>query len=128
MRVTAKVVAAQKDINSIRTKTKAVDVMIVQSPGRSYPGRILRETPAASTELPSLALSLEGGGEHALNPTDDKKVNAFENLFHLEVAIDMVEVSTIGDKVFVRFRHDNEPLFTRMYQAIRRTFLSRFNI
>lgn len=127
-RVTAKVVVAQKDINSIRTKTKAVEVMIMQSPGKSYPGHILRETPAASTELPSLALSLEGGGEHALNPADDKKVNAFENLFHLEVAINIPHISTIGEKVFVRFRHDNEPLYTRIYQGIRRTFLSRFNI
>jgi len=127
-RVTARVVAEQKAINSIRTKTKAVEVMMMQSPGRSYPGHILREIPAASTELPSLALSLEGGGDHALNPADDKKINAFENLFQLEVAIEMAHISTIGEKVLVRFRYDNEPLFIRIYQGIRRTFLSRFNI
>ncbi|NLD37775.1 MAG: peptidase M50 [Desulfatiglans sp.] len=126
--VTVKIVVAQKDINSIRTRTEAVEVMTMQNPGRAYPGLILRETPAASTELPSLALSLEGGGEHALNPLDDKKVNAFENLFHLEVAIDIPEIFTIGEKVFVRFRHGTEPLFIRIYHGIRRTFLSKFNI
>jgi putative peptide zinc metalloprotease protein len=127
-RVTARIVVPQEDIDKVRVKTISVEAMLVEDPGRSYPGRIYREIPAASTELPSLALTLEGGGEHAVNPADKDKVNAYERLFHFEVIIDIPRVSNIGEKVLVRFNHGNEPLFIRFYDGLRRTFLSKFSV
>lgn len=127
-RVTARIVVPQRDIDRIRVKPGTVEAMLVENPGQSYPGRIYREIPAASTELPSLALSLEGGGEHALNPADTDRVNAFEKLFHFEISIENPRISNIGSRVLVKFNHGYEPLFIRIYKGIRRTFLSKFSV
>jgi putative peptide zinc metalloprotease protein len=127
-KVTARIVVNQKDVDRIRTNTKNVEAKQVGVSGETYSARIKREIPAASTELPSVALSLEGGGELALDPTEREKVKAFETLFHFEVIIDSPRFSTIGERVFIRFSHGSEPLFYRIFRSIRRTLLSKFSV
>ena len=84
--------------------------------------------PAASKELPSLALSLEGGGSLALDPMEKEEIKAFEKLFHFEIMIKGLPVKTIGERVYVRFEHDPQPLVFRCYRSIRRILLSKFSV
>ena len=122
------IVVTQKDIASVRSGTKSIEAKLAGTLNRTYPAYISREIPAASTDLPSLALSLEGGGELALDPKERGKAKAFETLFHFELVIKCPRLSTIGERVFVRFYHGSEPLFSRIYRAIRRTLLSKFSV
>jgi putative peptide zinc metalloprotease protein len=127
-RVTALIVVSQQDVDRIRTETRRVLVRLSENVNREIPAVIKREVPAASRDLPSLALSLEGGGSHALDPREAEKPRAFEKLFHFEIRLLGAALKRIGERVFVRFEHDSEPLVFRWYRSIRRTFLGRFNV
>lgn len=126
--VTARIVVNQKDIDRVRSDTQSVEARLAGLSEETYSAHIKREIPAASTELPSIALSLEGGGEYALDPSERDKAKAFETLFHFEVVIDSPGLSAIGERVFIRFYHGPEPLFYRAYRSIRRTLLSKFSV
>ncbi len=126
--ITAMIVVSQMDIDSVRNSTKSVEARLAGDPDRVYAAYIEREVPAASKELPSLALSIEGGGELALDPADRDRLKAFEKLFHFEVKIENANLSTIGERVQVRFNHGFEPLYYRIYRSIRRTLLSKFSV
>lgn len=127
-KVTARIVVSQKDIDMVRSGTQRIEAKLAGNINETYPAYIKRQIPAASTELPSLALSLEGGGEIALDPTEREKATSFEKLFHFEVIINCPRLSTIGERVFIRFYHGSEPLFFRIYRGIRRTLLSKFSV
>ena len=67
-RTIVSVIADQSDIDKIRHGTEWVEGRLAESPGIVYPAEILRETPEASKDIPSLALSVQGGGKVALDP------------------------------------------------------------
>ncbi|MBN2061920.1 MAG: efflux RND transporter periplasmic adaptor subunit [Deltaproteobacteria bacterium] len=127
-RVTALVVIPQRYVDMVRNETKKVTARLAGSLGMEHDARIKREVPAASSDLPSLALSLEGGGSLALDPREREKPTAFEKLFHFEVIISGTILETLGERVFVRFEHNPEPVIFRWYRGIRRTLLDRFNV
>jgi len=126
--VTGRVVVTQDDIDLVRNENRSVMVRTAGEIGREYPAVVKREVPAASNELPSLALSLEGGGSIALDPNEKNSVRSFETLFQFEVVISGAPINTIGERIYVRFEHSPEPLALRWYRAIRRTLLGRFNV
>ncbi|MBN1276980.1 MAG: efflux RND transporter periplasmic adaptor subunit [Deltaproteobacteria bacterium] len=127
-KVTAMIVVTQEDIDRVRTETEDVEAKLAENIKETYHAYVKREVPAASPELPSLALSLEGGGELALDPKTKEKLKAFENLFHFEIVIESRHLSSIGERVFVRFYHGHEPLFSKGYRAVRRVLLSKFSV
>jgi len=127
-KVTARVVVPQRSIDRVRLETRRVKARLAESINEEFPATIKRELPAASRDLPSMALSLEGGGSLALDPREREKLKAFEQLFHLEVIISGSNLNTIGERVFVRFEHDPEPIGYRLYRNIRRTLLRRFSV
>ncbi|MBW1862591.1 MAG: efflux RND transporter periplasmic adaptor subunit [Deltaproteobacteria bacterium] len=127
-KVTAHIVVPQCDVDRIRTGTRKVVARLSEILSQEFPAAVKREVPAASHDLPSLALSLEGGGSLALDPRESEELKAFEKLFHFEITISSSALKTIGERVFVRFEHDPEPLAFRLYRSIRRTLLSRFSV
>jgi putative peptide zinc metalloprotease protein len=126
--VTARVVVTQKDIDMVRRENQPVSVRLAEAVSDVFPGKVKREVPAASNELPSLALSLEGGGKLALDPADKNKTKTYEKIFQFEVLIPDAPKKTIGERVYVRFEHSPEPLAFRWYKAVRRTLLGKFNV
>jgi len=60
-KVTAQVVVPQSQVDRIRNQSRSVSVRLAESVDRQFPAFVRREIPAASNQLPSLALSLEGG-------------------------------------------------------------------
>ena len=99
--------------------------------GKPVPARISREVPAAQFDLPSLALSVEGGGTVAMRSGNDAsgKPRALEGLFVFDIAPQRAgEHLLLGSRVFVRFDHGREPLIWRWVRTVRQTFLSRFNV
>jgi putative peptide zinc metalloprotease protein len=127
-RTTVRVVVHQSDVDSIRNNTRKVEARLAEHIQDSIPCSVIREVPEASKDLPSLALSLEGGGDFALDPREPREPKAFEKLFHFEITLSGVTVNRIGERVFVRFEHDPEPLASRWYRGFRRILLRRFNV
>ena len=127
-KVTARIVVPQRDVDRVRSETRLVVARLAETIHQEFPAFVKREVPAASNDLPSLALSLEGGGSLALDPREKEELKAFEKLFHFEIIISGSVLKTIGERVFVRFEHDPEPLVFRWYRAIRRTLLSKFSV
>jgi len=127
-RVTARVVVPQHQVDRVRSATRRVKARLAEGIHRQIRAEVLREVPAASRDLPSMALSLEGGGTLALDPREKEEARAFDTLFHFEVRLPDTPLWAIGERVFVRFEHEAEPLAFQWYRGIRRTLLSRFNV
>jgi len=100
---------------------------------REVPARVSREVPQASQNLPSAALTFEGGGEIAANPGANSgqpgQLSAFESWFQFDIQVDRREDELgLGERVHARFYHGTEPLGAQLYRSLRQTFLSRFNV
>ena len=126
--VTARAVVPQRDVDRVRTNTLSVSARLAEAVNNEFPAFIKREIPEATSDLPSLALSLEGGGSLALNPEERNDLRTFEKLFHFEIILSCSPQKTIGERVFVRFEHSPEPLIFRWYRVVRRTLLGKFNV
>ena len=127
--LTVRVAVAAEDVDFVRNRTRAVEVRLSERIGEAFPARVVLEVPAATTELPSRALSTEGGGLIALDPTAADGLQAFESYFLFDLAVDGVEAPVgVGGRVFVRFEHPPEPVLVQLYRAARRLFLSQFNV
>jgi putative peptide zinc metalloprotease protein len=126
--VIVRVVVSQSDVDRVRKNTRKVEARLSEAVDRTIPSLLVREVPAASKELPSLALSLEGGGDIALDPREAGEPQSFEKMFQFDIALSGVEVRRFGERVFIRFEHDPEPLASRWRWSIRRMLLRRFDI
>ncbi len=127
-RVTVRSVVPQSRINDVRSHTMKVEARLSENIASVLPASIIRQVPAASKELPSLALSVEGGGAIALDPREKDGPRAFETIFQFDIELTAATVHRIGERVYVRFEHDPEPLGFRWYRNIRRLFLRRFDV
>lgn len=124
-----RVIVTQEVIDLVRQRTERVDIRFPNHVWDVYSAHVERETPAASDQLPDVALSTAGGGELALNPGSREGVTALQNFFRLELSMDMPGVVTaVGGRVHVRFDHGREPLGWRVYRSLRQVFLKRFNV
>jgi putative peptide zinc metalloprotease protein len=136
-RTIVSVIADQSDIDKLRYDTERVEGRLAESPKTVYPAEILREVPEASKEIPSLALSVQGGGKVALDPNSKAadsnkgspaKPEAFEKFFLIEVELHGAKARGIGERVYIRLIHKRESLFSRGTRFFRRLLLKRLNV
>jgi len=123
-----RVLVPQADVERVRGDTQKVEIRLAEQISTVYPATVIREVPAASRELPSLALSLEGGGRFVLDPRESDRPMALERLFQFDIQLAGNISDKVEERVFVRFEHSPEPLAWRWYRGIRRLLLSRFAI
>jgi putative peptide zinc metalloprotease protein len=124
-----RVVVPQDAIDKVRLDLDDVHVRLVDEPGMTYQGHIVREVPAGEEYLPSLALAAEGGGEVATDPRDTKAPKSLQRMFQLDVElVGDVQFHQFGQRVFVRFEHQRVPLAVQWFRTIRLLFLSRFSV
>jgi putative peptide zinc metalloprotease protein len=127
--LTARVVVVQDDIDLVRQHTHGIEVRLAERPAEPISAVLWRVVPAATQQLPSLALSSEGGGAIATDPRDTEGVKTLKRLFQLDVQLSSdARVINVGGRVYVRFDHGWEPLVQRWYRHLRRLFLSRFYV
>ena len=127
--MTVRTVVDQADIDLIVSATKQVQVRLSERLAESVEARMKRLVPAASEELPSLALGSEGGGEVPLDPRDPQGHKALKKVFQVDVEFPPpLGVLNVGGRVFVRFDHGWSPLASQWYRKGRQLFLSRFNV
>lgn len=124
-----RVVVAQAEETIVSTLSRRVEIRPAGAIGKPTAAEIVREVPAATDELPSMTLSLQGGGKIGINPEKASEGKTLERLFVLDLDIpDGVPVNFIGGRVYVRFVHPAEPLAEQWYRDVRRLFLRRFHV
>ncbi|MDD4649288.1 MAG: peptidase M50 [Desulfoplanes sp.] len=123
-----RVVVPEEDVDLIRSHLEGVKVRLVENLDTVYPAVILRQVPGVSRSLPSLALSLEGGGRFALNPESPQKRESFTKIYQFELGVENVSVNRFGERVYVLFDHGAEPLGYRWYRFFRRLVLGHLSI
>ncbi|MBF0629938.1 MAG: PqqD family peptide modification chaperone [Magnetococcales bacterium] len=127
-RYTLLAVVPQSDVDLVRNHTHHVELRAVDQIWDLLPARIVREVPAATSELPSLALSLAGGGTIGLNP-EAHEPKALAPLFQFELAFTGAMIpKALGNRIHIRFVHEETPLAAQWYRSLRQLFLKRFAV
>jgi putative peptide zinc metalloprotease protein len=93
------------------------------------PAQLVRLAPAATNQLPSVALGTAGGGVLAVDPRDPEGASTVEKVFEVDVEIAQASPSPIfGGRVYLRFDHGLESLAARWVRSLRQLFLSRLDV
>lgn len=124
-------VVPQGDVDLVRKRTRQVELRVAGNIWQKIDTQIRREVPAATRELPSLALSLAGGGRIGLDPQVNAggSAAALNPLFQFELTVPDAAAGVFpGTRVYVRFVHQSEPLAQQGYRSLRQVFLKRFVI
>lgn len=117
-------VVPQNAIGLVRQNVQSVEVRFVTDIEKTYQTKIVREIPAADHQLPSKALSQQGGGNIQTDPLDKDGVKTKEQFFQFELALpDELNVFHVGQRVFVKFNHGSEPLALQWYRSLEELFL-----
>ena len=124
-----RVVVPQDDEDRVHERTTRVEIRPIDSMSDVINARIVREIPAATDELPSMSLSLEGGGNIGLDPGSPGNNHAIDRLFVVDLALPSnTYLPYLGSRIYVRFVHSPEPLAARWYRELRRLLIRRFNV
>lgn len=125
-----RVIVPQSDIGLVRDDTRGIELRFASHPMRVlHVDRVTREVPTATRQLPSVALSTFGGGPIAVDPSDDEHLRALEVVFQMDVKLPPgLQPLRLGERVYVRFQHDDRTLAWRISRAVRQVFLRRFDL
>jgi putative peptide zinc metalloprotease protein len=127
--VRVRAVVPQGDLDLVRQRTEAVELRFAQRLTSRIPSELLRIVPAASAQLPSVALGVGGGGEVPVDPTEPHGDRAALSLFEVELSVPAAAaVRHYGGRVYVRFDHGSEPLAVQWGRRLRQLFLARFHV
>jgi putative peptide zinc metalloprotease protein len=120
-----RVVVTEDKADLVRRRTESLSVRFAAAPEETYPAHIASDTPALSRDVPSLALTPEGGGLIVLDPAAPLSAPlALDGLYHLDLRLNASHsVSTYGDRVYVRFSHGSAPIAERLYRRASQIFL-----
>jgi len=129
------VVVPQGEVDLVRQMTRRVELRRVERLDEVVPATVKRAVPAATNQLPNMALSAQGGGEITLDagsPRDasrpgELKASSSLFLFELEMAADS-RPTGIGSRIYAKFEREPEPLAAQWYRAVRGVLLKRFNV
>lgn len=128
-RTLVRAVVSQDDIEVVRAGVVRAEVRLAHRPEIVHPARLVREVPAARDQLPSAALSSQGGGAIAADPRDPEGAKALASSFQFDLELPPdVRSATYGGRAYVRFTHPSETLGTQWYRRVRQAFLQRFNV
>lgn len=124
-------VVPQGSVDLVRQRTNKVELRVAGNVWKELEATIRREVPGATRELPSLALSLAGGGSIGLDPNSGAQgeATALTPLFQFELAFSEGQpLPYLGSRVYVRFVHEKEPLGAQWYRSVRQVFLKQFAV
>ena len=89
---------------------------------------VRREVPSASNRVLNLAMSSVGGGTAPLDPRETKEPKTLDAWFDFELDLPMTPAIVLGEHVYVRFEHGNEPVAWRIYRSVRQLFMRQFTV
>ena len=123
-----KVVLSQGEFDVVRLSTRRVELRHAYNLNEVLAGQIVQQTPGGAVQLPSRALTTEGGGQIAVDPRDNEGLTALSHTFQVDIDSVPNGLSLYGGRVHVRFEHEPEPLGVQWYRRLRPVFLSHFHV
>ena len=121
-----KVVIPMDQVDPVRRTLQAVSVRPMHDLQQQYSASLHRLVPAATRQLPSGVLSLQGGGPFALEP--GSRPQTHQPVYLAEVVLDQPQTMFSGSRVAVRFDHGYEPAAYQIWRKVRQTFLRRLDV
>ena len=118
----------QDQIGLVRADTVGVEVRLGSPQAPTRLGHIIREVPAALSQLPSAVLGTQGGGSWPIDPSDPKGLKTKDPVFLVDVKLDHIAMPRVGDRVYVRFDHPKSPLASQLGFALHSLFLRRLDL
>jgi putative peptide zinc metalloprotease protein len=132
-RPVVRVLVEQTEIDGVAVSVRGVGLRLGDDLSRVIPGRVLRQVPAGTDEAPSRALLASGGGRLAADPRDPQGRKMLARVFELDVEpLEPLAAAgqpiAYGQRVHVRFALEPTPLATQAWRALRRLFLTHFDV
>lgn len=121
--VLVKVALTEAQAALVRAGSAQVGVRLADRHGTVHRGRIERETPGITRELPSAALGASAGGPIATDPGDKTGRRTLQPVTLVDVRLDELRSAPMGMRAWVRFEHTGEPLVAQWARALRQLFL-----
>lgn len=123
-----RIAVPQDDIDLVRRDLRGVRYRISALPGSTYSGKIVREVPGGTHELPSETLALANGGSIAVDPTDDSRRKTLNRIFLFDISLppELRQVP-FGTRVNVRLQLAWEPIGWQIERRLRQLLLSQFD-
>lgn len=124
-----RVVISQDNIDLVRSRSKAAEIRFADSVSQRHVTDFLRRPAGGVNELPSAALSVNGGGVIPTLPDDPQNLKTLDRYFVVDLRIPAnTPPAAFGERVYVRFDHGWEPLAWQWLRRLRQLFLSHFNV
>lgn len=126
---TVRMAVTQDNIALLRKNSEKIEIRPAENIDNIIMASIVREVPAASNELPSIALGHAGGGDIAVDIKDASGQYAFESIFQFDLKLETIlNTEYVGERVYIRIYHGKETIAQQLYRAGRRLFLRRFSV
>ncbi|MEV8466145.1 peptidase M50 [Fluviibacterium sp. DFM31] len=127
-RLVVRTVVPQTRVELVRQRNQGIALRYAGTPETVYRAVVVRGL-SESRELPARALSPDGGGTLAVDPTDPEGKRLLIPAFQMDLVAEGEAVPPrVGERVWVRFDHGSEPIAPRLYRAVRQLFLSQFSV
>jgi len=123
-----RVVVTQDDIDLVRGRMQSAEVRLSGDLATVWTARLLREVPAGDAALPTMALSLEGGGLIAVDTRDARQPKTLNRVFQFDFLLPPEAAAAavhIGERAHVRFVHATEPVWQQLWRRTRQLLLSQ---
>ena len=123
-----RVAVPQDDAALIHERRGPIELRLADSIARIHPALLLRETPAATSQLPSPALGDSGGGRIITDPTGADGLATRQPVVLLDLGAEDVRSPWVGARVAVRFDHGFLSLSGQLLRQMRQLVLDRFDV
>ena len=126
---TIRAVVKQADAGLVRDNTTGVRVRLADRAGETLIGVIQSAVPSATSDLPSKALGVQGGGLITTDPSDPTGQRGMEQFFIFDIELPAnLSLNRIGVRAYIRFEHQPQPLGHQWLHSMRQLLLRRFSI
>ncbi len=120
-------VVPQSRIGLMKTHETSAEFMLSDQLGTVYQSKIVRETPQATTKIPSPALGTKGGGTLPVDPNDTSGTKLIKAVFLIDLSLpENLHPHQIGGRVYVRLNHGMLPIGEQVSLYFNQLFLRHF--
>lgn len=119
---------SEADIKNLRDSLEKVELRFPANIDQKYEQNILYISPQTMDVLPSDVLSLEGGGNIAVNSNGVGIKHTYHRYYHVQISLPQNRHNFLNERVYVKLYYHPEALYLRIVSALHRFFLSYFNV
>ena len=124
--ISVRAAVPEVDALLVRDATRDAEVRMTDT-GIALRAEVMRDMPAATLRLPSVALGDRGGGPTLTDPSDKEALRTIEPIVWVDLELPATRLERIGGRAWVRFDHEPAPLAGRWLRRMHQLLLAHFN-